>query len=260
MEKEFLKDCLRYFKGEIFKTTEEKNDSEKELEKIFDKVLKSEISNEQEKIIEGFDFNLENFIEDIEKQIIEISKETDIEKGKTENINELNKNSEEIKEFEKEDSLGDFFRKFDMEEVILGLQFRETQNLERELENLQIIDDEGQEKIDYASPYTLQTTTNIQELSENYWDIPDYMSSIKGYEIKKNSLDEKYGEMITYLKEEQVNSFQRLISSMSELMIESIYEPRMESMTESMTESMMYAITRISSFEKTRYKDECWDE
>lgn len=252
MEKNFLKDS-QYFREKIFRTAEEKNDSEKELEEIFDKVLESENNKELEKI--EVNFNLENFINDPEKQTAEITDGADIEEITTEIINGMNKNSEEIKGvIEKNDSLGNLFIKIDLDGEIKILQSVGTPNLEQELENSVIIkSDINQDKIAYAFPYNNFADNKTQELSDDYLAIPDYLSFIKSYEIKKTGLNSNTEEVSDYINnEEQRNRFQKPISSISGLMIESFYEPK----TESMSESMLYSVSRISRLEKTDYDDE----
>ena len=79
---------------------------------------------------------------------------------------------------------------------------------------------------------------------------------MKSYDIKKTASESNYGELISYLdKEEQSNSFQKSIYSISELMIETVSEQN-ELMPQSISQSIIYAATRISSFERAYYDED----
>ncbi|MEK6831048.1 MAG: hypothetical protein AABX77_03385 [Nanoarchaeota archaeon] len=254
MEKEFLEVNLQDFnvKKEVFESEIKFSEKSEEI----NIPVNENFIKENEKITEQ-EFNLENFINDLEKQVVDINKNAEIEDVNTEDISKPNKNLDEARDtIEKNYFLSDFFRQLDIEEVIPVLQSKEIQNLEQELENIEIIEkDEEEEKIAYSSQYT-NSINAVQEFSENYWETPDYLSSMKSYDIKKTASESNYGELISYLdKEEQSNSFQKSIYSISELMIETVSEQN-ELMPQSISQSIIYAATRISSFERAYYDED----
>ena len=254
MEKEFLEVNLQDFnvKKEVFESEIKFSEKSEEI----NIPVNENFIKENEKITEQ-EFNLENFINDLEKQVVDINKNAEIEDVNTGDISKPNKNLDEARDaIEKNDFLSDFFRQLDIEEVIPVLQSKEIQNLEQELENIEIIEkDEEEEKIAYSSQYT-NSINAVQEFSENYWETPDYLSSMKSYDIKKTASESNYGELIAYLdKEEQSTSFQKSIYSISELMIETVSEQN-ELIPQSISQSMIYAATRISSFERAYYDED----
>ena len=137
MEKEFLEVNLQDFnvKKEVFESEIKFSEKSEEI----NIPVNENFIKEDEKITEQ-EFNLENFINDLEKQVVDINKNAEIEDVNTEDISKPNKNLDEARDtIEKNYFLSDFFRQLDIEEVIPVLQSKEIQNLEQELENIEII-------------------------------------------------------------------------------------------------------------------------